>query len=105
MRGRFRPSIVAAQSLDGFYISGPIGRATTALALPQHGTQALHHRVLCVVDGVFSFGQLRHRCLNALGLVDRALFADGQVHRQMQKWIGLSLPDVEIACFRCFRVG
>jgi hypothetical protein len=42
------------------------------------------------VDGVFARCQLCHRGLNALGLVDRALFTDGQVHGQVQKRVGVS---------------
>jgi hypothetical protein len=49
--------------------------------------------VLRVVDRVFPFGQLRHSGLNALGLVNRALFTDGQMHRQVQKRVRVTRLD------------
>ncbi len=59
-----------------------------------HATQAFHGLVVGIVQGVEPVGQQLDCLTNASGLVDAALLADRQVHRQVQKRI---LP-VRVGC-------
>ena len=65
-----------------------VGHATRTLAFVNHATQAFHGLVVCIVQRVELVGEQFHRLANAAGLVDAALFADGQVHRKVQKRVG-----------------
>ena len=62
-----------------------------ALAFPQHAPETLHDLMMSSVQIAASRGQQLDRLTNAGGLVDAALFADGQVHRQMQKRVFAAL--------------
>ena len=64
-----------------------IGRATIALAFPQHFAQAIHHLVVGIVERIAACGQQFHRLADAGGLVDGALLADRQVHGQVQEGV------------------
>ena len=82
------------------YIRIAVGRAACALAIPYHLAQAIHGFVVCVVQGI-TFYREEFNCLtNATRLVNRALFADGQVHGKVQEGVGLSTFNV-IHFFKC----
>jgi len=54
-----------------------------------HSAEALHGGVMRLVQGVLFVGEQFYSLSDAPGLVNAALFADGQVHGQMQKRIFL----------------
>ena len=83
-------SIHGGAALHRVNIGLTIGGASAALALPQHGSQAFHHLVVGIMQAVALSGQQLHRLANASGLIDGALFADGDMHGQMQKRVGLT---------------
>jgi len=85
-----RVSICGGAALYRVNISLTIGRESAALALPQHVSQAFHHLVVGVMQAVALSGQQLNRLANAAWLVDGALFADGDMHGQMQKRVGLT---------------
>jgi cytochrome c553 len=65
-----------------------IRRAASPLALPDHPAQALHRAMVRRMQRVVAVRQQFHRLTDAARLVDRALFADRQMHRQVQERIG-----------------
>ena len=93
-------SVARCPALYAGYIRITIGRSACALAFPDHLAQAIHGFMMRVVQGIALCGQEFHRLANAARLVNRALFADGQVHGKVQKGVGLFTFNV-IHFFKC----
>ena len=50
---------------------------------------------------IVAFGRQQfHRLTNAAWLIDGTLFADGDMHRQMQKRVGLTIVTLELLAQR-----
>jgi hypothetical protein len=73
-----------------------IGGQATSLAFPQHDTQAFHDFMMCVVPISLFGSEQVHGLSNAPGLIDGTLLADGQVHGQMQKRVGLTFRELGV---------
>ena len=65
--------------------------AACALALPDHGAQAIHGVVVGQVQRVAPVRQQLHGLPDAPGLVNAALLTDGQVHGEVEKRVAFSL--------------
>jgi cytochrome c553 len=86
LRSRF-VSIARGVPLHAIDISLAVGRTPGALALPHHAAETLHRVVVGIEQRAATRGQQLDRLADAARLVDGALLADGQVHRQMEKRI------------------
>jgi hypothetical protein len=71
--GPFFIGLFGCAPLHALDVGLPVGRASGALALPQHLAQALHGFVVGVVQRVAPGCQQFHRLPDAARLVDRAL--------------------------------
>jgi hypothetical protein len=58
-----------------------------SLAFKNHATQAFHRGVMSLVQGLLFVTQQFNGLANTARLINAALFADRQVHRQVQKRI------------------
>ena len=101
----FLGSIPRSAALDAVDVGCAVRRATCALAFPHHLAQAFHCFMVRIVQRIALGGQQLNSLPDAAWLVDRALLADGQVHRQVQKWIGFTAFNVVhlVKCRRCVR--
>ena len=91
-------SVFGYPALHTVNVSRTIRRAACPLAFPHHLPQTVHRFMMRIVQGVKSCRQQLNRLANAAWLVNRALFADGQVHRQVQKRIRLAALHVVHLC-------
>ena len=91
-------SVFGCPALDTVNISRTIWRVACTLAFPHHLPKTVHRFVMRIVQGVAPGGQQFNRLANAAWLVNRALLADGQVHRQVQKRIRLAALHVVHLC-------
>ena len=89
--GAFKLSIARSTALHRINIRLTIRWSSAALAFPQHGSQTFHHLMLRSMQIGSLGGEQLHRLSNALGLIDRTLLADGQMHGQMQKRVTLAV--------------
>lgn len=89
MRPGQPPSVTRGASANLVDVGLPIGWATGALAFPEHVAQALHHFVVGGVQIATPGHEQFNRLADAGWLVDAALFADRQVHGEVQKGVGL----------------
>ena len=93
-------SVFGCPALHTVNVSRTIRRAACPLAFPHHLSQTVHRFMMRIVQGVKSCCQQLNRLANAAWLVDRALFADGQMHGQVQKRICFTALHV-IHLFKC----
>ena len=89
---------------DAIDIGGAIRRQAAALCIPDHLAQALHDLVMRFMFRLQALDQGGDRSTDAGWLVDRDLFGDRQVHRQVQERIGLAVLDRIIGRQRRFDI-
>ncbi len=77
-------------ALDAVNVGGPIRRTASTLTFPDHLPQAFHGFMMGMVQRIASRRQQFYGLANAARLVNTALLTDGQVHRQVQKGVGLA---------------
>ena len=98
-------SILSGPALDTLDVSRAVRWSARTLAFPNHLAQAVHRLMVCVMQRVSLCSQQLDRLPNAARLVNRALLADRQMHRQVQEGIGLASFNV-VHFFQChIRVG
>jgi hypothetical protein len=90
IRPDFLKSVFRRPALHRFHVRLAIGRATGALAFPDHLAQALHGDMVGIMQGVQPRCEQLNRLPYTTGLVYGALLADGQMHGQMQKRVGFA---------------
>jgi hypothetical protein len=98
-------SIPRRVALHALNVGGAVRRASGALAFPDHFSQAVHRRVMRFVQRVAPGRQQFDGLADAAWLVNRALLADGQVHRQVQKRVRFAAVHVIHFFQRRFNVG
>ena len=84
--------------LHAGHVGLAIGRAGVALRVGQHLAQAFHHLVVRRVQIAPLGGQQFHRLPYAARLIDAALLADRQVHRQVQERVAAHRAVAIVAC-------
>jgi hypothetical protein len=87
-------------ALNAVNVSCTVRRASCALAFPHHLAQAVHGFMVRVVKRVALGCQKLNRLPNAARLVNGALLADRQMHRQVQKRVGFTAFNV-VHFFKC----
>src|SRR5688572_24814139 len=91
--GRIRPKAASAESValppaHAINICGGIRRRTIPLRRPYHLAEAFHNLVMRIMLAQPLYQRIM-RGPDTRRLVDRHLFGNRQVHRQMKEWIGL----------------